>query len=146
MEMIIALVMQFEGFSPVLYDDAGHLAIGYGHRVSPMYAELYKDGMTKSTALKMLTYDLEEAQRELLMMVDVHLTDNQLAALTSLIYNVGGFAFAKSKCLEYLNQGDYDSAAHEAFDEKVGFVKSQGEVLKGLVKRRAKERELFFSQ
>ena len=47
--------------------------------------------------------------------------------------------------MKKLNQGDVEGAAEEFFDEDKGFVKAGGEKLAGLVRRRAAERDVFFS-
>ena len=64
---------------------------------------------------------------------------NQKEALYSLIYNIGQTAFDKSKCKKAILTGDWKTAYKE-WDWET----ANGKKLKGLVKRRAEERELFF--
>ena len=76
------------------------------------------------------------------------LDNNQKAALVSLIYNIGQNRFLNSKAYrEGLAVGDIDTFKKEAFDSTIGFVKDksgdEGKILKGLVKRRQRERDLF---
>ena len=62
-----------------------------------------------------------------------------------MVYNVGAGNFKKSKALKALNSGNIETFLKEAFDPKIGFVKNRagGRILKGLVNRRAAEKELF---
>ena len=73
--------------------------------------------------------------------VKVKLSENEKAALASLIYNIGGTQFYKSNLLKKINAGDKKGAADE-FDT---YVKQKGTVLNGLVKRRKMEKELFLT-
>ena len=90
----------------------------------------------------------------LLNEVDVELSENQLAALTSWIYNVGsgryddpdtpeneGSGFRGSTLLRKLNAGDYQGAA----DELPRWNKASGRVNPVLVGRRDRERTLFLT-
>lgn len=54
-------------------------------------------------------------------------------------FNIGGKAFAKSSLLKVLNAGDYGKARAK-FDE---FIKSDGRVSRGLVRRRNEEQEMW---
>ena len=64
---------------------------------------------------------------------------NQLAAVTSLTYNIGIGAFTRSSLRTHLMNGDYDKASAE-FPK---WSKQNGTVLKGLLTRRLAEQELF---
>lgn len=64
---------------------------------------------------------------------------NQLAALTSLTYNIGIGAYTKSTLRKYIMMGDYDRAAKE-FPK---WAKQGDMVLPGLLKRRNEELKLF---
>lgn len=85
------------------------------------------------------------------------LNNNQKAAITSLIYNVGYQAFSKKAVMnenggkdsvhtnayKALENFDLKTFAKEAFDPQIGFVRSDGEIIKGLQNRRHEELELF---
>jgi len=144
MEVLLALVMGFEGFSPVMYNDADQIAIGYGHYVRPGEYKEYKTGVTLTRAKELLVDDLVKAKKQMLSVVKVRLTRNQRLALTSLVYNIGIGVFKKSKGLQLLNRGMIHHAAIEFFDMKMGFVKSEGKILPGLQRRRMAERQLFW--
>lgn len=72
----------------------------------------------------------------------VSINQNQFDALVSLTYNIGEQAFKDSTLLAKLNKGDIKGAA-EQFPR---WNKGGGQVLKGLVRRRADERELFLKK
>lgn len=64
---------------------------------------------------------------------------NELAAMTSLAYNVGVEAFRNSTLLRLYRAGDIAGAA----EQFLRWNKAQGQVMPGLDKRRAHERALF---
>ena len=98
---------------------------------------------TKGIINKARSRKIREAEKAVDSLVKVDLTPNQKAAIVSLIFNVGQGNFKKSKALKALNKGDIDTFLKEAFDPKIGFVKSGGKVLNGLVTRRQAEKQLF---
>lgn len=112
------------------------LTIGYGHTKNVKLG----DKITQEEAEKLFEQDLSE-HNEILKHVKVRLSENEKAALSSLIYNIGGTAFYKSDLLKKLNAGDKKGAANE-FDV---YTKQKGIVLNGLVKRRKLEKELFLT-
>ena len=63
------------------------------------------------------------------------------SSLASIIYNIGSGNFQRSTLRMKLNRGWYEDAANE-FPK---WRRAGGRILKGLVKRRAKERELFLA-
>ena len=96
--------------------------------------------ITPEEADEFLAVDLHHgAEQVIYNTVHVHLDQNQFDALASLIFNIGGGAFAKSTVLKLLNQEDYLGAAN-AF---LMWDKTGGTVNKGLANRRAAERALF---
>ena len=134
-----------EGFSANAYQDEGGVwTIGYGSTqgVKP------GDTVTEEEATSLLHGDVATAQKAVDDLVDVNLTSEQEAAVVSLVYNVGRDAFAKSKALKALNNGDMETFASEAFSADKGFVKvSSGgkqRVSEGLIARRESERQLGF--
>lgn len=109
--------------------------IGYGHTKG------VKEGMviTEAQAEKFLREDIAWVEDVIDSTVKVPLTQNQRDALGSLIFNIGGTAFANSTVLRKLNEKDYSGAA----DAFLMWCKQKGVVLKGLVRRREQERKLF---
>ena len=86
--------------------------------------------------------DVARAERAILENVQTNLTSDQLAALTSLVYNIGIAAFKGSTLLKKLNAGDLDGAA----EEFARWDKVKGVTLTGLKNRRAKEKAIFLRE
>ena len=130
------LIREFEGLELKAYKcPAGVLTIGYGHTKAVTAGMV----ITESKAEKLLREDLKWVEEAINSKVVVNLTQNQYDALASFIYNVGAGAFAKSTLLRKLNAEDYGGASAE-FKR---WNKGGGKVLKGLVRRRKAEQELF---
>ncbi|SPP31305.1 Lysozyme RrrD [Arsenophonus endosymbiont of Aleurodicus floccissimus] len=130
------LVQWHEGMMHKPYKDGGDvLTVCYGHtgkEVTP--SKRYTDAECQA----LLERDLKAAMVVVETHVTVPLTEMQKAALTSFIYNVGSGAFARSTLLKKLNAGDMRGAC----DEMRRWKYDEGKVSKGLVNRRAVEREL----
>lgn len=82
-------------------------------------------------------------KKEVLDKIDFNLNKNQIAAITSLVFNVGRGAFKKSKALKALLNGDLETFKKEAFDPKIGFLTKNPKFIKGLRNRRRAELKLF---
>lgn len=67
-------------------------------------------------------------------------TRKQKEALASLIFNIGGPAFEKSKLCKAIKKEDYETVFKEW-----NWIRGGGKVLKGLIKRRAEELSWFLS-
>jgi len=85
--------------------------------------------------------DTETARNAVANKVSVPLTDNQRAALVSLVFNIGTGAFGGSTLLRKLNAGDYQGAA----DQFLVWKKVGGKDSAGLLKRRTDERSIFLA-
>ena len=138
-------IKSFEGYRDEGYyatdaeKKAGIVTAGYGSTRRVAKGEK----ITKEQAEQYLQEDIAVAEKAVDSLVKVDLTPNEKAAVVSLVFNVGQGNFKKSKALKALNNGDIETFIKEAFDSKAGFVRSGGKVLKGLVKRRKAEQELF---
>lgn len=141
----LALLRQFEGFSPKPYQcPAGKWTIGFG---SCFYADgsAVQEGdpsMTVAQALDLLRNTLEQYEGEVNRSVKVDLTQGQFDALVDLAYNIGCANFRTSTLLRKLNEGNYGAAAGQ-FER---WNQGGGVVLPGLVKRRAAEAALFMGR
>ena len=134
----IELIKDFEGRRLVAYQDSvGVWTIGYGHTKTAREDRL----IIKSTADRLLAEDLAEFEKYVEEYVTVTLTQNQFDALVSWTFNLGPGNLQESTMLRKLNQGLYT----EVPDEMRRWNKAGGEVLKGLVRRREAEAELFGS-
>jgi lysozyme len=114
----------------------GVLTIGYGHTGNDVYVG---QTITEAKALQLLQSDVQTALNTVNKRVVVKITQNMFDALCSLCFNIGITNFSKSDLLSILNSGDYIGAS----DEFQWWRKSGGEILQGLVLRRASEKELF---
>ena len=119
--------------------DRGIVSVGYGSTGRVKMGETINEQMAEQFLLE----DVGAAERAIQRLVKVPLKQHEYDALVSLVYNVGEGNFEKSKALKALNSGDRDRFLYEAFDAKAGFTKQSGKVLKGLVRRRKAEMELF---
>ena len=137
--------------------EGGTDTIGIGHKLTSKEAKsgtivingeevAFKEGITKEQAESLLTQDIaprrEEAQK-LLEKSGIGIDEGKLTALTSLLFNVKPSTWNKSEAKKALLAGDIETFLEEAFDRKKGFVRGGGKVLRGLVNRRERERELF---
>lgn len=132
----ISLIKSFEGLRLKSYQDSvGVWTIGYGatRGIGP--------GMSISNeqAERMLMNDIARFEPELDKLAKVPLNQNQWDALMSFVYNLGAANLGSSTLLKLLNAGDCAGAA-EQFSR---WNKAGGQVLAGLTKRRASERQLF---
>lgn len=138
----VRLVQEFEGCKLEAYPDPGTggepFTIGWGSTGPDIGPGTV---WTQEEADARFLDDLTKFGDGVDRLVRVPLTDNQFAALVSFAYNVGLGALAGSTLLRKLNAGDYQGAA----DQLPRWNKGGGRVLPGLVRRRARERELFLS-
>ena len=132
----IALIKSFEGLRLKSYQDSvGVWTIGYGttRGIGPSMS------ITIEQAERMLMNDIARFEPELDKLAKVPLNQSQWDALTSFVYNLGATNLGSSTLLKRLNAGDYSGAA-EQFPR---WNNAGGQVLAGLTKRRAAERQMF---
>lgn len=141
------LITRWEGFvDRPKPDPIGLPTVGYGHLCQKKNcAEVkYKFPLTKATALQLLNDDLPNYTNclgKVLNAGKVKLNDNQWAALSSWVFNVGCGAAKTSTLVKRLNNGE--NANTVASQELPKWRMGGGKVLPGLVKRRADEVKLF---
>ena len=137
------IIKVFEGEKLKAYPDSGGIwTIGYGTTINPDTNKPIQEGdvIDKATAERWLKQDIEKRQYALSKLIKVPVNANQLAALTSLAYNIGLGAFQTSTLLRLLNQNKPKIEVAEQF---LRWNKVQGKVSKGLTNRRKLEKELF---
>ena len=118
---------------------AGKPTIGWGHT----YGVKLGRTISEAEAEILLDHDYQQAEDDVLELVTVPLTENQLGALTSFVFNLGQGNFSKSTLLRKINASDFAGAAAE-FDKWVyATVNGVKTKLSGLVVRRKLERSLF---
>lgn len=142
----LALIKAHEGLRLKAYVcPAGKWTVGYGQTGPSIGRGTVWSAAQAEAALAAC---VAQIHTELQSLVQVPLTQGQVDALVSFVYNFGATALATSTLLKHLNAGAYAAAAAE-FPK---WVKSKNpktktkEVLPGLVTRRAAERAMFEGQ
>lgn len=142
----IRLIQEFEGLRLTSYlCSAGVPTIGYG-------ATYYADGtkvklgqtITKEQAVQMLKEHLKQFEGSLIGLLNkTNVNQNQFDALVSFTFNLGAGNLAKSQLLRFVkaNPNDPKIAAEFAKWNRAG-----GLVSTGLVRRRKKESQLYFTK
>jgi lysozyme len=114
----------------------GKWTIGWGHTGPEVHEGLV---WTQAQADDAFERDLMRSENYIIALVIVPLTQNQFDALVSFIYNIGYTQFYNSTLRRLLNAGEYKQAAAQFARWKY----DDGEVLQGLVRRRAAEEKMF---
>lgn len=130
----IGLIISFEGFCPnatKCLKSEKYYTIGFGH-----YGKDVKenDTITKSKAVDLLKSDLEKFEKKVNKYSTYDFTQNEFDALVSFCYNVGNIDQLTAKGTR---------TKKEIADKMLLYCKSGGKVIRGLQKRREKERALF---
>ena len=137
------LIREFEGLRLKTYTDSGGvLSVGYGHTSAAGPPEV-KRGMTitREEAERIFATDLLKFEAAVRTAITRPMNANQFAACISLAYNIGPTAFARSSVARRFNAGDTEGAAKALHL----WIKDDGRVLPGLVRRRAAEARLFLT-
>jgi lysozyme len=137
------LIKKFEGLELTSYPDTGGIwTIGYGNTINKDTGQAIKPGdkIDLETAERWLKIDVGEREKKIKGLIKVPVSANQMAAMTSLAYNIGTGAFGSSTLLRLLNQGSDKKLVADQF---LRWNKVQGKEVKGLTNRRKLERELF---
>ena len=132
------LIKHHEGFSTKVYIcPAGHPTIGYGHLI--LSHEDFSKGITKLQAEDLLRKDVQIAERAVLRLISVPLTDGQFNALVSFTFNLGGGALQRSTLRRKINREEHT----EVPEQFMRWVWAGGRRLKGLVRRRDAESKIY---
>lgn len=141
----INLIKYFEDFRSAPYRcSAGIPTIGYGTTFYPngqrvtMSDPPINEEWAEQLLLKNLIYF--EASVDSYTRDDIN--QNQFDALVSFTYNVGVNNFRYSTLLKRVNNNPNDPDITRQFSR---WIRAEGKVLKGLVKRRTMEAQLYFS-
>jgi lysozyme len=120
---------------------AGVVTIGYGH--TNQDGETFRLGqvITEEEAEQLLAKDLRRFENAVNSLVRVELSQNQFDAIVSFTFNLGGTTLRKSSVLRLLNENKMTEAANFLLRYKY----ADGKILRGLVRRRKAERDLFLS-
>ena len=142
------LIKEFEGLELTAYKDAvGIWTIGYGTTAAAGVGVDPKPGMriTKADAEHYLSLALDKFAAKIDPLFKRPINENERGAFLSLAYNIGPGAFASSSALRYFNAGDKAEAARRITLWNKGTVNGKLTVLRGLVRRREAERQLFLT-
>ena len=128
------LIKRFEGFMGEVYIcPAGYPTIGYGHVVKD--DEDFSAGISEAQAEELLRQDATIAERAVLRLINVPLTDGQFDALVSFTYNLGGGALQRSTLRRKIHREEHA----EVPEQLMRWVWAGGRKLKGLMRRRQAE-------
>lgn len=134
----IDFIKRHEALRLHAYRDAvGVWTIGYGHTSTA------KQGMviTEAEAERLLRQDLKTAEEEINRHL-LPLKQHQFDSLASFVFNVGIGAFRKSTLLKRLKM---DVNHPDIINQFGRWVYGGGKILKGLVKRRREEANLYMT-
>ena len=136
----LALMKRFEGFSPTIYTcPGGWPTIGYGHVVREGERGRFEGGVSEDEAEELLRRDVGVAERAVLRLIAVPLTDGQFDALVSFTFNLGSGALQRSTLRRKVNREDHGAVPAE-FRK---WVWASGRKLKGLVRRQEAETVIY---
>lgn len=148
------LIQQFEGLKLKAYQDSvGIWTIGYGNITYLDGTKVKKgDEITREQADLMFKKTANNFALEVAKLIDVCLTQNQFNALVSLAYNIGigkkatsktpAIGFISSTLLKKVNKNPNDESIADEFKR---WRFAGGKEIKGLLNRRIKESEVYFS-
>lgn len=133
----LKLIIDFEGFCPKAtkaVKTEKYYTIGYGHYGKDVDE---KQTITKEEALVLLKKDMKRFEAKVMKYNNCYnFTQNEFDALVSFAYNVGNIDQLTAKGTR---------TKKEIADAMLLYIKSGGNVLDGLRKRRIRERELFLN-
>lgn len=135
-ERMLGLIRLHEGFRPTAYRcPAGVWTIGYGHTAGVKAG----DSCTREQAAKWLKEDLKPIE-DFLNASGVELTQQQFDALASFAFNVGIATLGASTLWRKVKADPQDATIPQEFKK---WVYADGGILKGLVRRRAREAAIY---
>jgi lysozyme len=135
----VKLIAEAEGCRLKAYRDVvGVWTLGWGETLGIREGMIWTQEMADQKLCERLTEFADDVNAALLNPA----TASELAALTSLAYNIGIHAFRRSSVLKYHNLCDPERAARAfALWNKAG-----GKIVQGLVARRAREATLYLKR
>jgi lysozyme len=140
----IAIIRKYEGLRLQAYICPSGLAtIGFGATFFENGTRVQLgDKITRDRADQLLFFQVKLFAEEVRRTVKSNINENQLGALVSFCFNVGGAAFAKSTLARKVNANPSDSTIRNEF---MRWTRGGGKVLPGLVKRREEEANLYYA-
>jgi lysozyme len=138
----LQLIRKYEGYKSTPYRcPAGKITVGYGHLIGNglQLPDEWNRTLSLGEINELLRTDLARFERGVLRYCTVYLTQSQFDSLVSFSFNLGLGVLQRSTLRQKLNRGDYDGASKEF----LRYTRAGGKVLKGLVRRRTEEYNLF---
>ena len=142
----IDMIKTFEGFRAAPYKcSAGVPTIGYGATFYPggKKVTMTDAAITEEQAVELLANMLVSFEKYVDSYCIDTITQNQFDALVSFAYNLGPANLKASTLLKKVNANPNDESIKLEF---MKWVKAGGKTLKGLVRRREAESELYFKK
>lgn len=138
----VAIIKEFEGLYLKAYKDpVGIPTIGWGTIKYPNGEKVKMgDTINAAQAEAYLLHEMHGFVSQVERLVKVQISNNAFCALVSFCYNLGAGALEKSTLLRKLNAGEPKT---EVALEFMKWVNAGGKPLKGLVRRREAEKDLF---
>ena len=134
------IIKEHEGLRLNAYQDpVGIWTIGYGHTATAQQGQT----ITEKQAEALLIQDVQTAENAVNSQISAPINQNQFDALVSWTFNLGSGSLFRSTLKKKVNANPNDPSIK---DEFMRWVNAGGQVLNGLVKRRAKEAELYFGE
>jgi lysozyme len=140
------MIKAFEGFRGTPYKcSAGVPTIGYGATFYPggKKVTMTDAAITEEQAVELLANMLVSFEKYVDSYCVDTITQNQFDALVSFAYNLGPANLKSSTLLKKVNANPNDESIKLEF---LKWVKAGGKTLKGLVRRREAEAELYFKK
>jgi len=142
----IDMIKSFEGFRGTPYKcPAGIPTIGYGATFYPngKKVTMTDAAITEEQATELLAHMLVSFEKYVDSYCVDTITQNQFDALVSFAYNLGPANLKASTLLKKVNANSSDESIRLEF---MKWVKAGGKTLKGLVRRREAEADLYFKK
>jgi len=137
------VIKKFEGFEPAPYLCPANVpTIGYGTTIYSDGTKVSMDDepIDEEKATEELLHHIKKVEKQVNGVLDVNLKAHQKAALISFVYNVGIVNFSRSTLLRKVNHCVDDQNIPAEFRR---WTKGGGRVLRGLIRRREEEVELW---
>ena len=142
----IEMIKTFEGFRSAPYKcSAGVPTIGYGATFYPggKKVTMTDPSITEEKAVELLANMLVSFEKYVDSYCRDDINQNQFDALVSFAYNLGPANLKSSTLLKKVNANPEDETIAAEF---IKWVKAGGKTLKGLVRRREAESQLYFKK
>ncbi|QEK39531.1 lysozyme [Candidatus Sneabacter namystus] len=136
----LKLIKIFESLSLKPYKcSGGYYTIGYGHKMlRPDQYTSIDDKMAETLLIK----DISKAEASVIRNIKVDLSQEQLDALVSFTFNVGGAALQRSQLKQKINSDNKDNVK----EEFLKWTFARGKRITGLIRRREIEAEVFLGR